>query len=244
MTDFAYVGNELDLFAGATTWKSYVHFHLRPYLSGDILEVGAGIGAATATFYDGTQRRWVCLEPDRDLAARIKSNLPSELTNCEVVVGTLSDLSPGEQFDSILYMDVLEHIEADAAELARAASHLKPNGTLAILAPALPWLFTPFDAAVGHYRRYLKTSLRSIAPRGSARNKMYLFGLGRPVGVARKQTFATLAHPEQSPDPILGPRDGPDIKVHRPRADTRSANQSWAFGRKPPRVRRQSVALA
>ena len=75
MTDFAYVGNELVLFAGATTWKSYVRFRLRSYLSGDILEVGAGIGAATATFYDGTQRRWVCLEPDA-LADRIKSSLP------------------------------------------------------------------------------------------------------------------------------------------------------------------------
>ena len=187
MTDFAYVGNELDLFAGATTWKSYVHFCLRSYLSGDILEVGAGIGAATATFYDGTQRRWVCLEPDRNLAARIKSNLPPELTNCEVVVGTLSDLSPGERFDSILYMDVLEHIEADAAELARAASHLKPNGTLAILAPALPWLFTPFDAAVGHYRRYTKASLRSIAPQGLRETKcIYLDSAGLLASLANK----------------------------------------------------------
>ena len=166
MTDFAYMGDELDLFAGATTWKSYVRFHLRSHLSGDILEVGAGIGAATATFNDGTQRRWVCLEPDRALAGRIKSSLPPELTNCQVIVGTLSDLGPKEQFDGILYMDVLEHIEADAAELTRAAAHLKPNGTLAILAPALPWLFTRFDAAIGHYRRYTKNSLRSIRPQG------------------------------------------------------------------------------
>jgi SAM-dependent methyltransferase len=187
MTDFACVGDALDLFAVATTWKSYVRLHLQPYLSGDILEVGAGIGAATATFYDGTQRRWVCLEPDRDLAGRIKSNLPPELINCEVIVGTLSDLSPGEQFDSILYIDVLEHIEADAAELARAASHLKPDGALAILAPALPWLFTPFDAAVGHYRRYTKHSLRSIAPRGLRETKcIYLDSAGLLASLGNK----------------------------------------------------------
>jgi hypothetical protein len=164
MTDFVYVGNELELFADATTWKSYVHFHLQSYLSGDILEVGAGMGAATGTFNDGRQRRWVCLEPDRALADRIKPSLPPGLSNCEVIVGTLSDLGPRELFDSILYMDVLEHIEADAAELARAGSHLKPSGTLVILAPALQWLFTPFDAAIGHYRRYSKKSLRSIVP--------------------------------------------------------------------------------
>jgi SAM-dependent methyltransferase len=187
MTDFAYVGGELALFAGATTWKSYVRFHLAPYLSGDILEVGAGIGAATASFYDGTQRRWVCLEPDRELADRIRSNLPPPLNNCEVVVGTLSDLGAGEQFDSILYMDVLEHIEADAAELAQAAAHLKPNGTLAILSPALPWLFTPFDKAIGHYRRYTKTSLRSIAPQGLREIKcIYLDSAGLLASLGNK----------------------------------------------------------
>jgi Methyltransferase domain len=187
MSDFAYVGSELNLFAGATTWKSYVRFHLRPYLSGDILEVGAGIGASTATFCDGTQRRWVCLEPDRDLADRIKSNLPAELTNCEVVVGTLSDLGPGDQFDSILYMDVLEHIEADAAELARASSHLRLNGFLAVLSPAFPWLFTPFDAAIGHYRRYTKNSLRSIAPQGLREVKcIYLDSAGLLASLGNK----------------------------------------------------------
>ena len=187
MTDFAYVGNDLSLFAGATTWKSYVRSHLRSYVSGEILEVGAGIGAATAIFYDGTQRRWVCLEPDRELANRIKSNLPPGLANCEVVVGTVSDLGPGEQFDSILYMDVLEHIEADAAELALAVSHLKPNGTLVLVAPALPWLSTPFDAAVGHYRRYTKHSLRSIVPQGLRETKcIYLDSAGLLASLGNK----------------------------------------------------------
>ena len=164
MTDFAYVGSELDLFAGAKRWKSYVRYHLRPYLTGDVLEVGAGIGAATSALNDGTPQRWVCLEPDESLAQRIKPGLPQTLANCEVVVGSLSDLEPQERFDAILYMDVLEHIESDGAEVASAAGRLKPNGVLAILAPALPWLFTPFDEAIGHYRRYTKDSLRSIAP--------------------------------------------------------------------------------
>jgi SAM-dependent methyltransferase len=187
MADFAYVGSELDLFACATTWKSYVRSQLRSYLSGDILEVGAGIGAATATFNDGTQRRWVCLEPDRALAQRIKSGISPALTNCEVIVGTVSDLGPKELFDGILYMDVLEHIEADAAELAHAAGHLKPNGILAILSPALPWLFTPFDAAIGHYRRYTKNSLRSIAPQGLREAKcIYLDSAGFLASLGNK----------------------------------------------------------
>jgi hypothetical protein len=175
MTDFAYVGSELELFACATTWKSYVRSHLQPYLSGDILEVGAGIGSATATFNDGTPRRWVCLEPDRALAERIKPGLPPKLTNCEIVAGTLSDLGADQQF------------EADGAELARAAGHLKPDGVLAILSPALPWLFTPFDKAIGHYRRYTKNSLRSIAPRDLHETKcIYLDSVGLLASLGNK----------------------------------------------------------
>jgi SAM-dependent methyltransferase len=109
------------------------------------------------------------------------------LTNCEVVAGALSDLEPQEQFDAILYMDVLEHIEADRAELAGAAGHLKPNGVLAILAPALPRLFTPFDAAIGHYRRYTRESLRSIAPRGLHETKcIYLDSAGFLASLGNK----------------------------------------------------------
>lgn len=187
MTDFAYVGTELDLFAGATTWKSYVRSHLRPFLTGEVLEVGAGIGAATAAFNDGTARRWVCLEPDRALAERIRPGLPSKLANCEVVVGSLADFTPEERFDCVLYMDVLEHIEADGPEVARAAAHLKPNGALAVLSPALAWLFTPFDAAIGHYRRYSKNSLRSIAPPGVREAKcVYLDSAGLLASLGNK----------------------------------------------------------
>jgi len=59
-----YVGQELDLFALADNWKSYVKAQIAIYLTGDVLEVGAGIGATTAALHDGTARRWVCLEPD------------------------------------------------------------------------------------------------------------------------------------------------------------------------------------
>lgn len=162
--DFQYMGRELDNFADARNWKSYVHSKLRDYLAGDVLEVGAGIGGTTRVFNDGTQRRWVCLEPDPGFVQRLKSsNLPR---NCSVIEGMLPALDPRERFDTILYMDVLEHIEDDIAELVLAAQHLKPDGALVVLAPALPWLFSEFDAAIGHFRRYTKKSLRAVFPQG------------------------------------------------------------------------------
>jgi hypothetical protein len=49
MADSQYMGSELEIFAHANTWKSCVHYKLRPYLAGDILEVGAGIPAPPAS---------------------------------------------------------------------------------------------------------------------------------------------------------------------------------------------------
>jgi SAM-dependent methyltransferase len=175
--DFQYMGKELENFAHARNWKSYVHSKVREYLVGDVLEVGAGIGGTTRALNDGTQRRWVCIEPDSGFAQRLRTSPPSR--NCEVFEGMLSDLAANEQFDSILYMDVLEHIEADVAELALAAQHLRPNGTLLVLAPAYPWLYCEFDVAIGHFRRYTIDSLRAVFPQGMCELKsMYLDAFG------------------------------------------------------------------
>ena len=177
MSDFQYMGSELEIFAHARHWKSYVHSQLRPYLIGDVLEVGAGIGGTTQALNNGTQQRWVCLEPDPAFAKKI-SSLP-HLRNCEVLVGTLPDLGPQEIFDAILYIDVLEHIKEDNEELVLAARHLKTDGVIVVLAPAFPWLYTPFDAAIGHFRRYTKNSLRAVAPRGLREEKcIYLDAFG------------------------------------------------------------------
>ena len=187
MDEFHYVGTELDVFAHATKWKSYVQTILQTYLRGDVLEVGSGIGAATQLLNDGTPGRWLCLEPDRRLAGRIRGNLRPGVENCEVVVGTLSDLRSSEDFDAILYMDVLEHIEDDKSELAQAAKHLKPNGSLLVLAPAFPWLYAPFDEAIGHFRRYTKHSLRAAAPAGLTEVRVnYLDSMGMLVSAGNR----------------------------------------------------------
>src|SRR5262249_19659327 len=68
------------------------------------------------------------------------------------------------RFDAILYIDVLEHIEDDRGELARAAERLNAGGALIVLSPAHPFLYTPFDAEIGHFRRYTRASLRAAAP--------------------------------------------------------------------------------
>lgn len=163
MASIPYPGLELKLFAQAHNWKRYWSGRIAPFVRGAVLEVGAGIGANTRLLASIEFARWTCLEPDSSLAQQIE--LPPGSRH-EVTLGTVADLASALTFDSILYIDVLEHIEDDAAEMARAAARLKPGGALIVLSPAHPFLFTPFDEAIGHFRRYTKTTLRRAAPQG------------------------------------------------------------------------------
>ena len=165
MNEFRYVGAELNLFATACNWKSYWSSEIRPFVKGDILEVGAGIGSNTSFIDPGGPGRRVCLEPDSKLVTELEEKLSQNSTkhSYEVICGTLKAVGL-QQFDTIVYIDVLEHIESDREELEIAASHLRMGGHLIVLSPAHQYLFTPFDAAVGHFRRYNRRMLRSLSP--------------------------------------------------------------------------------
>jgi len=166
VTDFTYVGSELELFAAARNWKSYWSRQIRPFITGDVIEVGAGIGSNTPFLDPGGNERWVCLEPDPLLVAQLTENLKQTTARrrYETVCGTLETLDASQRFHTIIYIDVLEHIENDREELNIAAAYLQPGGRIIVLAPAHQWLFNPFDAAIGHFRRYDRSMLRSISP--------------------------------------------------------------------------------
>ena len=189
--DLAYAGKELALFARARNWKRYWSVAFQPFLRGDVLEVGAGLGANTVLLRSKLQRRWVCLEPD----ARLVQSLGASLTAlppssaCEVRQGTLDSLDAHDRFDAILYIDVLEHIADDVGELRSAAARLHPQGRLLVLAPAHPWLFSEFDAAVGHHRRYTRKSLQAAGrAAGTLRAERlgYLDGCGLFASLANR----------------------------------------------------------
>jgi SAM-dependent methyltransferase len=181
MSAYQYVGSELELFSRSTVWKSYFRREIAPFLGAEVLEVGAGLGGTTKLLCRQGHALWLCLEPDPELAAMLGQaqqggDLPQ---SCQVEVGTVSQIPPTQRFDTILYIDVLEHIEDDRDELERAASHLKPGGHLVVLGPAHPWLFSPFDQAIGHYRRYTRPSLRALTPEGTVLvRSIYLDSVG------------------------------------------------------------------
>ena len=160
-----YVGRELDLFARARNWKSYLAKNIRPHLGSEVLEVGAGIGNNTLFLCPEQQKDWLCLEPDSRLLDRLTQRITTDpdFPQVQSRLGTI-EIIHDASFDTILYVDVLEHIEDDRRELEIASGFLKPGGCLVVAAPAHQRLYSPFDKAVGHFRRYTKKSLAAIGP--------------------------------------------------------------------------------
>lgn len=184
-----YVGDELPLFQDATVWKEYFSSMLRPFVRGDVLEVGAGIGGTTPYLHTPEATSWVCLEPDPSHCEKMNScclngnNAPL----AKIICGTLDSLPPEQRFHTILYIDVLEHVKDDKAEVSLALNRLHAGGHLVTISPAHNFLFNPFDKAVGHFRRYNKGMLSALTPQGATLARLtYLDSLGMLLSLANK----------------------------------------------------------
>ena len=186
--DYRYIGTELELFAHATNWKSYFSRALKPYVRGRVLEVGAGAGANTRFLLNADVAEWTALEPDQELYCSLNAHLQSLGDwRLSALKGAVAELDSRELFDTILYIDVLEHIEDDLAELESTARRLKPGGSLVVLSPAHQFFFSEFDRSIGHYRRYNRSSLLRLTPPALKLTKIwYLDSIGCIASCANK----------------------------------------------------------
>ena len=141
----------------AINYRRALMDEFRPYLRGEVLEVGAGIGQVTEVLSRAPAvKRVLALEPESTFCAIHRTQHP----NHEIVEGTVADV-PRQDWDAILSINVLEHIQADREELARYAQLLKQRaGHFCLFVPARPEIFAPIDQDFGHFRRYTKSELR------------------------------------------------------------------------------------
>jgi hypothetical protein len=88
----------------------------------------------------------------------------------------------------VTLMDVLEHQEDDQGFMADLAARMQPGATLLLTVPAMPWLWSGWDAMLGHYRRYTKATLREAV--GSLplqiEEESYIFPELIPLGLVRR----------------------------------------------------------
>jgi len=162
---FRYLGTELAVMGAAKNWKRYLNQQIKPFVRGSVLEVGGGIGHNLEYFVNELVQRWTALEPDSSFAAQYRGRYNSAPLDIPVTIQArvLSDLDC-EQYDTLIYADVLEHIEQDQAEVRLAMAALKPGGHLVIVVPAHAYLFSEMDSKIGHHRRYNLPSLRALKP--------------------------------------------------------------------------------
>jgi SAM-dependent methyltransferase len=187
--DSTYIGDELTIFMHARNWKNYWFDSVKKHLKGDLLEVGAGIGVNTGLILKNkpSLKSITAIEPDKKLADQIHHRLEGDSTKVQVLNSYLADLPKDQKFGTIMYIDVIEHIEDDAKEMEIAKSYLQPGGKLIVLVPAYNFLFSPFDKAIGHYRRYNKKMLKSAVPKDLKRLELfYLDSLGVCASLANK----------------------------------------------------------
>lgn len=165
---FTYTGRELEAMSAASNYHRWILGIFSPYLGRHLVEVGAGIGSFSELILGHHACETIALvEPSREMCKQLRAwasqKPPSPLV--DVYHASFPEAAPmitaKHPPDSIIYVNVLEHIEDDEAELAAIHSALSPHGRVFIFVPALTWLYGAFDERVGHLRRYMKNDLEA-----------------------------------------------------------------------------------
>lgn len=123
----------------------------------EVLEVGCGAGGNLAMLGRFGRLAAVELDPDLRRAA-------SERSGLEIMEGWLPDGLPVDapRFGLVAALDVVEHVEADAASVRRMAGLLAPGGLLVVTVPAYRWLWSEHDTSHQHKRRYTRSQVEAL----------------------------------------------------------------------------------
>ena len=142
------------------TYTRWLYERVRPFVAGDVCEVGCGTGNIIEFLLN--QPRVVGLEPfppsfeearQRFFQHRNVQFLGYSLADCP------NEAVPAASFDTVLCMNVLEHIEDDVDSLRRMGTMCRAGGRVVILVPAHQALYGGLDRTAGHFRRYNRKSL-------------------------------------------------------------------------------------
>jgi SAM-dependent methyltransferase len=148
--------------ARARRFNQWMADTIAPFLDGDILEIGAGIGNLTEFLRAGCER-YVATDTETaelaELKARFGGNPNLQIKLCDA--SNPNDFIPlRESFDTVVCLNVLEHIEDDETTLRNIYDALRADGKAIILVPQGPAAFGSLDEVLEHKRRYSKQELR------------------------------------------------------------------------------------
>jgi SAM-dependent methyltransferase len=149
----------LESLATARNYIAWLSSLARPYLGDDPLEIGSGAGDYADTWLAAGVGRLTVTEADPRLLGMLRSRFAGDdrVTVRELELGAEAE---GDH-SAIVAFNVLEHIEDDVAALRGARALVRPGGAVVMFVPAFGFAMSRFDRAIGHHRRYTKTTLRA-----------------------------------------------------------------------------------
>ncbi|MBI4014260.1 MAG: glycosyltransferase, partial [Candidatus Rokubacteria bacterium] len=165
----------------AERYNRWMFRQLAPHLGQRVLEIGSGIGNLTRYLVG---RELVVATDVNPRYLRILANTFERHTRVRVLPLDLGRFDPAalaeHRLDTVVCLNVLEHIEDDRTALARLHAALAPGGRLVVLVPAHRWLYGGIDRAVHHHRRYERAELvERLAEAGFRVERAWFFnGLG------------------------------------------------------------------
>lgn len=147
----------------AVAYNAWIYTLLAPYVGRRVFDAGCGIGNLTRLLLPDAEMV-IAYERRQDFCDIVSGELGTQ-ANLRVVQGDLATLEvaayAAERIDTVVCVNVLEHIEDDVALLERFRDMLVAGGRVLLFVPAHPWLFGAHDTADGHFRRYTRRALRS-----------------------------------------------------------------------------------
>jgi SAM-dependent methyltransferase len=147
-------------------YSQWIYAQYKDFIGERVLDVGVGIGTMT-DFYISSAEFVLGIDIFDSQLELVKDRFKGLNFTAQKTDIAKEDISGLRRynFDTIIMINVLEHIEDDFAALAKLQEILTEGGRIIVFVPALPFLFNGFDKASGHFRRYTKKRLKLLSDR-------------------------------------------------------------------------------
>lgn len=163
------LGHEtLNVIAQADKFNAWMYETVQPFISGTVLEIGSGIGNMSDFLIRSAQKLYVS-DFNETYLSLLRERFSKHTNLGGVFSIDLNDQRFDEKFaslfnlfDTIIALNVVEHIGNDELAISNCEKLLKKGGHLIILVPAYQVLYNRFDKELGHFRRYTRKKLKAL----------------------------------------------------------------------------------
>jgi len=160
------IARDLNILAQADNYLSLQIQTIKPFLGKRLLELGAGIGNHTRYFVKNNFNLIITNEFNKEFCTILKNTFGNKIEVFNIDLNNIEDKSDylkSKNIDTIVAINVLEHIDKDAHCLKVLSDILATNGRIVLIVPASKILYSRIDKEYGHFRRYNKTDFIKYA---------------------------------------------------------------------------------